>query len=89
MIAVLRRWRDRRRREADCLVLQALRDNRPHHVHADLHAATGLRPGRLYPALTRLLERGQVEQGWDPQPSGRRWYRLATASDLTTTEETR
>lgn len=77
MIAALRRWRDRRRREADALVMQYLRDGQPHYVYADLHSSTQLRTGRLYPALTRLVERGQVVDGWDPQPSGRRWYRLA------------
>lgn len=90
--AAARRWRDRRRREADALVLQALRDGRPHHVYADLQSTTHLSFGRLYRALVRLLDRGLIEDGWEDKPTypRRRWYRLADpASAATPTEETR
>lgn len=75
----LREWRYRRACEADTAVLHALSDGRPHYVHADLHSTTQLRYGRLYPALTRLVARGLVEDEWDAEPSARRSYRLTDA----------
>ncbi|MDN5930786.1 MAG: PadR family transcriptional regulator [Pseudonocardia sp.] len=76
LLNVCRQRRYHRQAEADTAVLYALADDGQHHVYGDLHSTTGLRPGLLYSALSRLMRRGLVEDGWD---ESRRWYQLSDA----------
>jgi DNA-binding PadR family transcriptional regulator len=68
-------WREKRRDIADARVL-AVCFTQPHeHLYGyDLRKQTGLRSGRLYPALQRLLDVGWLTDGWQ---SERRYYQLA------------
>ncbi len=81
MISACRRWRHTRRTDADRRVLRALRDGGQHFGYP-LRLMTGIRSGRLYPALRRLENAGLVSAGWEDKPvHPRRWYQL-TADGL-------
>lgn len=76
-----RRLRSERHSKDEARIMQALHPGL-HYYGYPLSRSTGLRPGRLYPALNRLMEKGAVEDGWDLAPmtvgngGPRRWYRI-------------
>lgn len=74
--------RDRLRARENRTVLDALSDGYCFHAY-ELSWQTRLRAGRLFPALTRLLDRGLIEDGWEDETvtraegrPPRRWYRI-------------
>lgn len=69
----------RRDRTARMAVLGVLRDGEWWYG-LDLMHASGLRAGRLYPALWSLTESGDIEARWDDTEPRRRFYRLTTSS---------
>lgn len=72
----LMRYLQRRRQQADLIIIGALTDGElPGHP---LMQRTGLGPGRLYDALRRLEDAGRITSDWadGPRPR-RRVYRLA------------
>lgn len=81
MIAAFNQWWQTRRAAADHAILCALDDDLPWFGY-DLSRHIGMRAGRMYPALTRLLEAGWISDGWedpvavDPARLARRWYRI-------------
>ena len=67
-----------RKRKVDAKVIDALADQRWHYVF-DIAHDTGLRPGRVYPALGRLFDAEIVERAIekdDPNRPRRVMYRL-------------
>lgn len=77
MIAVWRRRRYARRLAEEKAVLDVLRNGRRYFA-TDLGEAARLRPGRLYPTLTRLDQQELIVDGWEDKPvHPRRWYELA------------
>ena len=64
---------ENRRHEAAFRLLMTFRPGERHYGY-DLARESGLRSGRTYPALTLLLEAGEVSDGWDD--NGRRFYLL-------------
>lgn len=78
LIQCLRNRRDYNRAADEFRVLMAMRDGEPAYGYP-LSQASRVRPGRMYPALARLIAQGLVEDGWgQPAPGhpSRRWYRL-------------
>lgn len=71
LTARLRRRAEYRRHEATFRLLMAFGPE-GRHYGLDLGKRSGLRPGRLYPALTRLETRGLITSGWDDGPYPRR-----------------
>lgn len=72
--------RELRAAQDDFRVLLAIADGARHHVVDDIQPTSGVRIGRLYPALSRLERSGDVTSGWadGPEPQ-RRWYQLTPA----------
>lgn len=70
-ITRLRARRERRQREDRILLLAVLWPGRRHYAY-DLARQTGLSAGRVYPALTRLEQAGEITSGWDDGPYPRR-----------------
>lgn len=77
-------WRDRRQRLRaleHLAILQTMRDGECWYGY-DLSRAARLRPGRMYPALTRMLRLGFLSDGWEETSEieelrpPRRWYRI-------------
>jgi DNA-binding PadR family transcriptional regulator len=71
---------DRLRTREDRAIIDAMSDEQRWYGY-NPSLRTRLRAGRVYPALTRLLDRGLIEDGWDNdlppgKPRGRRWYRI-------------
>lgn len=59
-------WAERRRqrhKEAKALVLEAVRQG--HTWGYDICKATGLRPGRMYPAVHELYDEGVLRDEWE------------------------
>jgi DNA-binding PadR family transcriptional regulator len=86
-----RERRDRLRAREDRTILEAMRDQQRWYGY-NLSLRTRLRAGRMYPALTRLMERGLIEPGWDNdlppgKPRRRRWYRITGPGRYALTEE--
>ncbi len=78
LIQRLRNRRDLNRAADEFRILWAMRGG-CYNFGYNIGLAASVRPGRLYPALTRLIEQGLVEDGWgQPAPGhpSRRWYRL-------------
>jgi hypothetical protein len=77
-----RRWRERRRNDAEFRVLDVLADGEWHYGY-DLGKEARLRPARLYAAIGRLMEKRVVHDRWDALEPGheypRRMYRLDPA----------
>lgn len=71
-VNVWTRWRQRRHRGHEILVLVAMR-GRNRNFGYPISRAASLRPGATYGALTRLLNTGAVRDGWE---GDRRWYQL-------------
>lgn len=69
---VWRKWMWRRQAEAEARVMEVVWDGEKHYGY-ELSKAAKLRPGRMYPTLSRLLQCGALEDGWGE--GGRRWYR--------------
>jgi DNA-binding PadR family transcriptional regulator len=69
------RYFQRRREQAESRIIVALAVGE--QFGYPLMRTTGLRPGRLYPALVRLESTGRIISGWieGPYPR-RRFYRL-------------
>jgi DNA-binding PadR family transcriptional regulator len=70
-----------RRQDAENRIREAMAEPGPHYGYP-LSRTTRLRPGRLYPALTRMLDRGEIEDGWGHPDHGRRWYRFIQPSEV-------
>jgi Transcriptional regulator PadR-like family len=77
-----RRWVARRRLQAQQQIVWAMRDY-DWHYGLDVMRTTGLRSGRFYPNLDRLMDLGHVEAKWADLEPGRkhrrRLYRLVPA----------
>lgn len=75
------RWLQRRKLDAEAKIVAELGQTpgTPRYSY-DLQKITKLRPGRLYPALDRLVKDGQVVDSWDESEPRvkyrRRMYRL-------------
>jgi DNA-binding PadR family transcriptional regulator len=81
VINALRRRRHARRRADEQAILRQLQHGGQAFGY-DLGIEIGMRPARLYPALTRLLQAGEVEDGWEDAAvrlNPRRWYRITAA----------
>jgi DNA-binding PadR family transcriptional regulator len=64
----------KKRRDWDDVTIAAALVQRPATSY-DLSRGLKLRPGRVYPALRRLLAAGAIADGWGAD--GRRYYREA------------
>lgn len=73
----LDRWRERRRQEAEnrIMALFAIFPSASLTGYA-VSKFTRMRSGRAYPALTRLLEKGLLADGWTDEQPRRRYYEL-------------
>lgn len=72
--------REHRQMQDEFSILLALADGHQHFVVDDIQPNSGVRSGRLYPALARLEGMGDVTSGWAPGPEPRRrWYQLTPA----------
>jgi hypothetical protein len=77
--ANVRWWLHERRAEANHAILHVMRDGQQWFGY-NLSLSTHLRAGRMYPALTRLLDSRLIVDGWqDPllHRHPRRWYRIS------------
>ncbi len=70
------------------VAMALVNDPRSHHWGYELSKQTGVRSGVHYPMLTRMLDEGWVEDGWedpttihDKRPP-RRYYELTTKGRL-------
>ncbi len=76
----LRNRRDHNRAADEHHVLWAMRGG-CYNFGYNIGLAASVRPGRMYPALSRLIAQGLVEDGWGQTAPGhpsRRWYRLTS-----------
>lgn len=87
--AFLRNRRDQRRADAERRTLAVFRDGQRHFGY-DLWKTTGLRTGRLYPALNQLYEQGLIHDGWETEhvgPLPRRWYQITPKGHMQATTQ--
>jgi hypothetical protein len=76
VIAWLRRRRCSRRQADDQRLLWTLRGGGRNFGY-NISRAASLRPGRMYPALTRMEQAGLLHTGWEDKPvHPRRWYQI-------------
>lgn len=81
LMARLRAGRQRHHLRDQFVLLAEFEPGRRHYAY-DLCRESGMRPGRVYPALTRLEQAGEITSGWDDGPyPRRRHYQLAERAD--------
>jgi DNA-binding PadR family transcriptional regulator len=73
-------WFRRRRENAEARVLAAIREAEGGAYGFDICRATGLRAGRVYPALYELERTGRITSCWEPDPGDRPARRLYSAA---------
>lgn len=64
------------------LAAALLADPDARHYGYDLGKAAGVRTAVVYPLLTRMLDVGWLEDGWEPKPAGRPPRRFYVLTDL-------
>lgn len=87
---MIKRWIERHRLRVEVKLAEVLM-RRPADTHFgyDLMRAAGVRPGQGYPALSRMLDRGWLADGWEDErgdQSARRIYWITPRGKLALAE---